>query len=283
MSRLDWAALDRERRQLEDGLAGMRRRAPQFGAVGMSALTWATGGAAVFNPATLNLTTWLRASFASSPWAGVASAGVSGSHSYSEATNPPSVGAALNSLNPADFDGTNDRLARSGVTQDTFVSSTEYTVIVLYNADAAATDAGASAQYSNPALVTGFSSVGIGGSFMVAYSSAGLGAAHYDGSSWLGITSGSAHNGAWTLGQARFSGGFLGVRLNGGAFVDNAKGSVSGLADGGTSGVRIGANYDASLFFDGRIAEVMISATALSDATLNNIRSYISARYAISV
>lgn len=248
-----------------------------FGAGGRCA------GAGTYDPSTINFSTWLRASFSASPWAAVASAGVSGSHSYSEATNPPSAGAALNSLTPADFDGTNDRLARSGVTQDTFVSTTAYTIVVLYNADAAATDAGTSNQYDNPALVTGFSSGAIGGSFMVAYSSGGLGAAHYDGSSWLGITSGSAHNGAWTLGQARFDAGFLGVRLNGGAWADNAKGSVSGLSEATSPGIRIGANYNLSAFFNGRIAEVMISATALSDATLNNIRSYISARYAISV
>lgn len=268
---------------MNDGLSQMRRRAPQFGATMMSGLTWATGGAAVFDPSTLNLTTWLRASYSASPWAGVASAGVSGSHSYSEATNPPATGAALNSLTPADFDGSNDRLARSGVTQDTFVSTTAYSLVILYNADAAATDAGTSNQYDNPALVTGFSGGAIGGSFMVAYSSAGLGAAHYDGSSWLGITSGSAHNGAWTCGQVKFDGAFLGARLNGGSWVDNPKGSVSGLSEATSPGVRIGANYNLSQFFDGRIAEVMIAQTAFSDATFNNIRSYFNTRYALSV
>lgn len=50
-------------------------------------------------------TSWIRASYAGNPWVGT-----SGSENYTEATNFPAVGAAVNGLTPADFDGVNDQL-----------------------------------------------------------------------------------------------------------------------------------------------------------------------------
>src|SRR5262249_845925 len=68
----------------------------------------------------------LRGSYASSPWTGVASAGgFSSTKSASEGTNPPSAGAAVNGITPAQFDGVNDTLTLTGTLAD-YVSASAY-------------------------------------------------------------------------------------------------------------------------------------------------------------
>src|SRR5678815_176148 len=120
-------------------LARARRRVREagFGSTLTSALTWASAGTPVFNPATLFLTGWWRGSYSASPWVGTASASSSGSNNASEATTPPAAGATVNGFAPVDFDGVDDLLRADG-TLDTYFATNAWTVSVLFNADTAA-------------------------------------------------------------------------------------------------------------------------------------------------
>ncbi len=73
-----------------------------------------------FSPADLALTAYFKDYTGSSPWVGTASAGTSGTHNATEGTDPPSAGTAVNGHTPALFDGVNDRLSLDGTTPSYF-------------------------------------------------------------------------------------------------------------------------------------------------------------------
>jgi len=51
---------------------------------------------------------------------------------------------------------------------------------------------------------------------------------------------------------------------------------------GSTGGIVLGRNY-ATAFFDGRILEVGAAPSALSDATFDDIKSYVNSRYGLAL
>jgi hypothetical protein len=81
---------------------------------------YAVNNETVFDPGTLSLTGWWRANYSASPWTGTASAGTSGSHDLSEATNPPTTGTTVNGFTPARFNGTN-QILNAGTTVPNFI------------------------------------------------------------------------------------------------------------------------------------------------------------------
>jgi len=232
----------------------------------------AAGGAA-FDPATLALTGWWRASYSASPWVGTASAGASGTRDLTEATNPPSVGAAQNGLDPADFDGTNDQM-RITLTLDDFVNASAASAWVLFLADTAAADAPAGQPYNNPAPLSTANS----GYFIVGYSDAGVRCATHDGA-YREVTV-AASTGAYHLAQVRIDGALLGVRVDSGSWSTTACGAIADLT---SNPIFLGTNVDQTKYFDGRILDVGLIDSVLSDVNFDNIKSYVNSRYALSL
>lgn len=269
MSRRDWAALERERRAMTSGVDQIRRRAPHFGLTMTSALTWANG--AIFDPATLSLTGWWRASFSSSPWAGVASAGSSSGRNLTEATNPPNAGSALNGLTPANFDGSNDRL--NGADADVLVSASTGMIAALFRADTAAADAGAALAYNNPALLTPNN-----GGVYLTYSNSGVRLGGFNGGAVHNSLAVAAAAAAWHLVVATWDATTLYLSVDGGSFSTLAHTiNVSAVP------TLVGANYAAGVFFDGQIAELMTGQFAANATIRDNLRSYVNARYGLAI
>ena len=230
-----------------------------------------------FDPATLALTGWWRASFASSPWAGNASAGTSAGRDLSEATNPPAVGAALNGLTPADFDGTNDILS-SAEDSDTFFDQNAQSVIALVYLDVAGVADFPSAPYQEN-TITGSDGAGDWGLSLSSASGVRF---------WRQLILGLAYNsvtapistGAWHLIECKYDGLILSLRVDSGTWQTTLNVLANTLA--GTD-QNVGFGLSLSAFFNGKVAELMFSDLALSDANMDNIKNYINARYALSL
>src|SRR5690606_13622046 len=97
------------------------------------------------------LTGFWRGSFSGSPWVGTASAGSSGTRDLTEATNPPSTGAAQNGYVPADFDGTNDVLGNA-TAMSTLLTASGYYYWALFELDAITGTLADSSAFSNAAV-----------------------------------------------------------------------------------------------------------------------------------
>lgn len=224
-----------------------------------------------FDPADLTLAGWWRASYSASPWVGTASAGASSGRNLTEGVNPPATGAALNALVPADFDGSNDRLT-SAVAMSSFVSSSAGSFICLFNSDTAPADAGAAANFSNPGLIQEST-----GRLSLSFCSAGVRFGSYSGASdnSLAVACGT---GGWHVATARWDATTLRLSVDFGAFSSLAH--TVALAAGTTV---VGSNWNSTVPFNGRIAELMTMQTSISDADLARVRTYINSRYGLSL
>lgn len=232
----------------------------------------AGAAAAAYDPAVLALTGWWRANYVGSPWTPTASAGSSASNGdFAEATNPPATGSAVNGLTPADFDGSNDVLA-SATTLPTLVSVSAGTIIALFNADAVAADEGAGAAISNAQLFTNAS-----GHIGMSVSASGLRCALHDGA-YREPAANAFSTGAWVMGMMRWNGTVVEQSVNAGTATSTAAGNLSG-----GNAVKTGANYAGTVFFDGKLLELMTIDSFLSDATLIQIKSYFNAHYGLSL
>jgi len=224
-----------------------------------------------FDPATLALTGWWRASYSASPWVGTASAGASRSRNLTEATNPPAVGTAQNGLAPADFDGLNDQM-RNELTLDDYVNASATSLWVLFRADTAAADD--ALPYENPGLIA----LSGAGYLVVGYSDAGVRGAVYDGAyKQLSV---AASTGAYHLAQMKHDGTNLKLRVDSGAWSSVAAGAIALLT---TTTVLFGTNYAQTDFFDGRVLEFGLADSVFSDGTFDDIKSYVNARYALAL
>jgi hypothetical protein len=244
-------------------------------------VTSTNGYTYILDPASLNLSLWSRASYGGSPWASLASAGVSSGRDLVEGTNPPAVGAAITgTLTPADFDGTNDKL-RTPISPgillfSDFITASAFTFVVLFKADTAAADGGDSASYDNPCLIGDISN---DGGIGVAFSDSGVRGFSYSGQDWSS-TAVACATGAWHCAQVKLVSGVLKTRVDTGSWNNQNRNNVA-VASIGAAPV-IGRNYNAK-FFDGKIAEIIMSPVALSDAVLTQLVAYFNWRYALSL
>lgn len=237
-------------------------------------------GAAVYDPAVLSLTGWWRPDYGGSPWAGTASAGASGSRNLAEATNPPSTGAALNGYTPADFDGTNDKLALSGgLYLDSLLGNAtgSFWFAVLVYFDSVIADAGA---INNPIVFGDADNVNVG----LSISDGGAEAFMYDTTTGYSATSSvSCSTGAYHLLQVWHDG----TNLN--LLVDQTAATPAAIPltwfDTYSSGMAatVGTNTYAGQWVDGRIAELLTMASDPGSTVRTDVRSYINARYALSL
>jgi hypothetical protein len=235
------------------------------------------GGGGAFDPATLALTGWWRASYAGSPWTPTASAGTSGANgNLTEATNPPATAVnAINSLDTADFDGTNDKL--TGPNASALFDAASWSAWVLFNADTAPADQGAAFRYTNPT----FFAEGGSAYLSMGFSSGGIHVAQYQ----VGVGTHKERvlacgTAAWHLAQARYDGVDLELRLDSGAWSSIAS---ANLELSGSTAVVLGNPGFASAPYDGDIAELAMSDVTLSDGDFDNVVSYVNSRYALAL
>jgi hypothetical protein len=227
------------------------------------------GGAAVFDPATLALTSWHRASYASMPWPGTASAGASGSRELASTGADPSVGAAVNGYDPADFNGADDFVVYA--TASDLVATTAGTIIVLFYADVAEAAVGGQ-PFVSPCFW-----LNSGASSCVSFDSDGFKVGIYD-TAWR-TASVAAATAGWRLGVAQWNATAARVKVNGGSWQSIA----AGAADGMTGSGQCGAGYGGTKFFNGRILERATASTVLSDDDLDGFLAYARARYGLAL
>jgi hypothetical protein len=206
------------------------------------------------------------------------SAGTSGDHDMAEASTPPSVGTALNGFDPADFNGTNDVLVSADTMAD-FVGDS-CSIVALFNAAAASADAGADSRFNNPQLFGDANQlIGVG------FSSAGI-----HGAAWPTVGAPAIERviacatGGWHMLRFRLTHQVsLELGLDAGAMQTT---SFAGLTLHGSRNLacRIGPRgTGAGPFFNGDVAEVMVTNTLLTDQNFADIRSYFNARYGLSL
>lgn len=227
--------------------------------------------AAVFDPATLSLDGWWRASYSGSPWTPTASAGTSGSNgNIITLGTAPGTGSAVNGLTPADFNGTTQSLQLDTASTTDILANASMTMIVLANADAST--AAASDFYDDPGFV-----MDAGGNAGLVFTSSGVRAGVFAAST--GQTTHIAQStGAWFMAAMRYDGTNVKCRVNSTDATPVAKGSPTMSAN-----TVFGRNYAGAKFFDGKVLEIMTAKTALSDADLTNIKSYFNSRYGLSL
>lgn len=232
-------------------------------------------GATTFDPATLSLTGWWRAAYAGAPWAGVASAGASGGRNLTTLGSDPAVGASLNGLAGADFDGATNALT-TGLAGSSFFGGSAMSGWALVRADTAIADPGAGSRWQGNAILgdTGATY------YQVTFTTAG--ATLYVTASGAGdeVTT-ACSTGANHLVQWKFDGTNLKIRCDSAAWASQAATNGPGATiDDLTNNVRIGLQTNA---WDGRIWDLGLTNSVPSDATFDNIKSYVNARYALAL
>ena len=235
---------------------------------------WKPAGS-TFDPATLSLTGWWRASYAGSPWTPTASAGSSGSNgNLAEAVDPPATGSAVNGYTPADF-VPNDELSNA-TTISTYLSDAAGTIAVLFYADAAGADVGATAYYGYAALFSDDTN----GFLALTFTTAGVTLGCYNGATFDGLQV-ACGTGAWHLAQARWSSasGNIEVRIDSGAWNTLAR----TVSMSGTDGIRVGTNYGQTAFLDGKVLEVLTIRARISDGNSDDLVDYVNARYGLAL
>lgn len=251
-----------------------RRRGREGGFFPIWALT--APDASVYDPAVLPLTLWLRASFSASPWVGTASAGNSGTHDVTEATNPPTAGSGgtlVNALAPAIFDGTNDILV--GTTTSTYLSVSAYTHVALIKVSSVIATTPGSPQVDDQVFADQASWAGL----RVFDASGTIKASgwHYDTGykSPTGLTVGTA----WAMVSTTFNGSTISTDVNN----SGAPSTVTAANAGGLSGTFTMGRSQSGSFPAFSILELMAAQSVISGANLSNIKSYFNSRYALSI
>ncbi|MBS2016462.1 MAG: hypothetical protein JST00_26490 [Deltaproteobacteria bacterium] len=228
-----------------------------------------------FDPSSLALTGWWRASYGGAPWSGTASAGASGARSLTTAGSDPATGAALNGLAGADFDGTANLLT-TGLAGSALFAPSALSFWALVDADTVPADPGAGLRWQGSGLIGDSGATYL----QVALTAAGA---------TLGVTSSGAYDevttacstGAPHLVQARFDGTSLSVRVDAGAWQSvPATNGPGATIDDLSNVIRVGLQIG---YFDGRMWELGLADSVMSDSAFEQVRSYVNARYALSL
>lgn len=234
----------------------------------MIGFSFGTGGRAggLGDPASLAMTGLWR-NFVNPTWSGTASLGTSGSNTLTDPGNEPAQGTALNGQGTANFNGTNDYFIASG-TLDTYFAATAFSGWVLLSPDTVVTDRCILDDDANQFRLT------IEG-----------------GGSQVGLNI----NGVQYVTRAITTGGYRWVTFRfDGATAQIGVNELPGAAGGGSSAAAvtsmtlagnfyIGALSSLSDFFDGHIAEIVLTDFVLNDSQFLAMRTYINQRYALSI
>lgn len=237
-----------------------------------------------FDPTGMLLTGWWRAPYSGAPLAANASLGSSGTNgALVNGGTAPSVGTALNGFATMDFVPASTHSLATGTAITTFLSASSFSIAVLFNADTAAADNGASAAlnsqiFSDRDVSATATSVG------VSFSTSGVVAWVRDAVSASKTRSIAAcGTGGWHLAKVTWDGTTKTLKCSIDANVLPA-GSVSVNALTLSSALGgAGATGQDTVNFDGRIAEIMTSNVVFSNTDFDNIRDYINNRYSLSL
>ncbi len=221
-------------------------------------------------------TQWVKANYTGSPW--VASHGVN----LTEGTNAPSTGSTVGtgSFTPADFDGTNDKLAGSAVPYANLNGSISFATLIYIDAMAA--------QAANPYQDVCYfadSDGAFGLSQGVVAATDSLRAFAYTGAVYntVDITTNAFHTGAWILVFMRYDGSAN--TFEGGTNGDTlASGSANGGYSYAAQTMSVGSAYNqASPFLNGKILEHIFWGATINDANRTKLRKYCNQLYGVSV
>jgi hypothetical protein len=221
----------------------------------------------VFATTSLPMNLLLRGSYSASPWAGVASAaGFSSAQNASEATNPPSVGAAVNGIAPASFDGTNDTLTLTGTLAD-YVSASAYSGWAWVFANSVATDNVDG--FNNNVIISNSTSV----AFAVGMCSSGkVTLYHLD---TVGKNAEAPFTiGAWQFVHWRFDGRKICIGVNGTWGTPVAAANLASLANG----VKLG-QAQPGFFSNMKLLEVALTDIALTNSDFERVYKAGKSRY----
>jgi hypothetical protein len=230
-----------------------------------------------FDPATLALTLYLDGAnynAGTGTWTGEASAGTSGSHNATPSGTNPTAGAPLNGIQTVSFDGLTEYLL-TGDPISTFIAAGAFSGWALVNCAGATNDN--AVYYADPCIFCDFTQ----GFFNVGVRATGspVGPAAFQGVTTNANAEAAMVGNTWQLLQWYYDGTDLWVRTNSGAWVSQASTNVSNL----TFDLVIGVNYNSTHFYDGLIASLGLSNVAFSQATFDEIRMGLNARWGLSL
>lgn len=209
----------------------------------------------------LALTVLWEKNFTASPWVGSASAGSSGTRDATEATNPPAAASGA-----ANFDGTNDRLGNATAI-GTLLPKAGHLYWVVFSADTVAV--ASRHMFEDASGYLGPYVIDSGGAKVKTYS-------------WDGAEKGNLHTistTADTILLCRYDGTNVRSQVNSGSISSSAAGNYS--VDTGT--LKVGERWDLSAYYDGKIYEIGMLASAGTDGHFDNIKADVNLEYSMAL
>lgn len=184
------------------------------------------------------------------PWPGTASAGTSSANGLTDVSGwVAASGNVINGYAPADFPGYG---WMTGAAMSTFLTAAAWSVSVTFFADVADVDAGAGLEFANPALVTDSNAM-----FILSFTDAGVNLNIADGVGAYTTLTIACSISAWHMVNAWYDGTDYWLQLDNGTPISQTHGNIGNL----TNTLVVGANYDQSTFFNGQIAQIVMSDT----------------------
>ncbi len=189
----------------------------------------------------------------------------------------------LNGHGVADFNGTTQTLAADG-TLDDYYDGNGYGGVALIYVDAIVTnDATANGSINNDSLVA-LSGVGYHNVYFRTNSGSPLvGVSQYDTVGTYFVATAPITVGAWVIVHWRYTNG-VGLQIG----VNGVWGSVVPTtgdlhATGLANSMRVGCNYNASAFFDGKLAAMQLFDFSPSDGNITNIILGLNSKYGLTI
>jgi hypothetical protein len=236
-----------------------------------------------FDPATLNLTGWWRLIYpgkvamdGGAHWVGTASAGTSGAHDLSKlvgSNRSPHDGATLNGMLTANFQTTTADILEEPTSNAVLFAASAGSAWFLVNPNVIAPHS--AVPYQNGTLLTD----GGNAETDFCFTSSGAGLVVLDSGGYQEVVT-ACGGSAWHLLQFKWNGSTIKVRVDSGAWVSAACGPWAMSSPGA---MQLGSSFADSRRFDGLMADIGTSATVISDANFDNIKSYVNARYGLSL
>lgn len=231
----------------------------------------AGGSTATYDPAVLAFTIWSKDDYGGVPWAGEASAGTSGSNSFSSSGGTaPVAGTAVDGKTPMACGGSGAGYVTASIADTSIWAAGAGSIIVLCKPTTGLADP------ANTISARGIVGVDSSGVFQMGFSDAGLRVSVYDGA-YQETPAIAAATGSWHCFAARYNGTAVQASKNASPFASNS--TAAGGATRVGAGVRVGSNFDNSKEFIGDIMQIILCDFAISDAENAGIHSYFKARY----
>jgi hypothetical protein len=236
------------------------------------------GGGGSYDPTVMALSGWWI-DYAGPTWAGTASAGTSAAHDLADSANTAASGAALNGHGTIAYSGAQKTVSTYKL-GDIFANTPGVgidagTITILFKANSApAPDA---SPYNDPMLFGSYAS----GYLTIGFNSSGVYPSFFGGA-YAPCAPIAAATGVWNCVQIRFNSTSTQYRVNGGAWTTAAAYALPATPAESVS-IAVSDGQFGTNYFDGTIAAIMTNDTKLSDADCDNLLTYLSGRYLVSI